>query len=354
MLIPRFDDEENMADTTLESVKSYYGKVLRSNQDLQTSACCTAEALPRHLAAVAAEIHDEVLEKFYGCGSPLPPALAGATVLDLGCGSGRDTFILSKLVGPTGRVIGIDMTAEQLAVAERHREWHARKFGHANVRLVHGYIEDLESAGIASASVDLVVSNCVINLSPDKRRVFAEVFRVLKPGGELCFSDVFAGRRVPAELARDPQLLGECLGGALYFEDFRRLMRAVGCLDARVVARRRIELTHPEIERRAGMIDFHSMTVRAFKLDLEDQCESYGQVARYLGTLEEAPHRFVLDEHHAFPTGQPRPVCGNTAAMLAETRYRPHFRVDGDRSVHYGRFECAPAADRSAPGECCT
>ena len=346
------------SDTTLESVKAYYGQVLKTNQDLQTSACCTAEALPPHLAAVAAELHDEVVEKFYGCGSPIPHALAGATVLDLGCGSGRDTFILSKLVGPAGRVIGVDMTREQLAVAERHRQWHADKFGYArsNVQLVQGYIEDLAAADIASDSVDLVVSNCVINLSPDKRRVFAEIFRVLKPGGELYFSDVFAGRRVPEALRRDPVLLGECLGGALYLEDFRRLLREVGCLDYRVVARRPIAPGNAEIERKIGMIDFHSVTVRAFKLPLEDLCEDYGQVAYYRGTIAESPHRFVLDDHHTLPTGQPVLVCGNTAAMLSETRYREHFRVVGDRSVHYGPFDCAPApaaAAGAAGGACC-
>jgi SAM-dependent methyltransferase len=335
-----------MSDSTIESVKAYYGRVLKTNQDLKTSACCTSESLPPHLRGILPEIHDEVQEKFYGCGSPIPHTLDGATVLDLGCGSGRDTFILSKLVGAHGRVIGVDMTAEQLAVAARHRDYHARKFGHAesNVQLVQGYIEDLESAGVASSTIDVVVSNCVINLSPDKRRVFSEILRVLKPGGELYFSDVFAGRRVPPALARDPDLLGECLGGALYIEDFRRLLRSVGCLDARVVSKRRIELTNAEIERRAGMIDFYSMTVRAFKLDLEDLCEDYGQVAFYEGTIDESPHQFVLDDHHVFSTGQPMLVCGNTAAMLSETRYRSHFRVLGDRSVHYGPFDCKPAA----------
>ncbi len=334
------------AQTTLESVKAYYGRILQTNKDLQTSACCTAAALPAHLVALAAEIHEEVQEKFYGCGSPIPHVLEGATVLDLGCGSGRDTFMLSKLVGARGRVIGVDMTAEQLAVAERHRQWHAQKFGYAssNVQLLPGYIEDLESLGIASGSVDLVVSNCVINLSPDKRRVFAEIFRVLKPGGELYFSDVFAGRRVPAELARDSVLVGECLGGALYIEDFRRLLRSVGCLDARVVSKRRIELGSPDIEKRAGMIDFHSMTIRAFKLDLEDLCEDYGQVACYDGGIAESPHRFVLDDHHVFETGRPMLVCGNTASMVGETRYRAHFRVTGERAVHYGPFDCKPAA----------
>jgi ubiquinone/menaquinone biosynthesis C-methylase UbiE len=207
-------------ESTIDIIKEYYGRILQTNQDLQTSACCAAESLPPYLRPIEAEIHSEVREKFYGCGSPIPLALEGATVLDLGCGSGRDTFILSKLVGARGQVIGLDMTAEQLAVAERHREYHARRFGHlaSNVRLVQGYIEDLAGAGIAAESVDVVISNCVLNLSLDKPRAFTEIFRVLKPGGELFFSDVFAGRRVPSHLAQDPLLLGECLGGALYLD----------------------------------------------------------------------------------------------------------------------------------------
>jgi len=344
-------------ELTLEAVRNYYGRVLKSTKDLQTSACCTAEKLPAHLAEIEALIHDEVKDKFYGCGSPLPLALEGATALDLGCGSGRDTFLLSKLVGERGQVIGVDMTPEQLSVAEKHLDHHRRAFGYArsNVRLVSGYIEDLSV--IASGSVDLVVSNCVINLSPDKKRVFGEIFRVLKPGGELYFSDVFTWRRVPAPLREDPVLLGECLGGAMYIEDFRRTLREVGCLDYRVMSKRKLTLDNPEIERKAGMIDFCSVTVRAFKLELEDLCEDYGQVATYLGTIPESPHRFVLDDHHTFEAGKPLTVCGNTAAMVQETRYAPHFRVQGDRSVHYGLFDCAPvpaAASGSAPsGACC-
>jgi SAM-dependent methyltransferase len=349
-------------ELTLEAVRNYYGRVLKSTQDLQTSACCTAERLPPHLAAIEAQIHTEVKDKFYGCGSPLPPALEGATALDLGCGSGRDTFILSKLVGERGHVIGLDMTPEQLSVAEKHLDYHRQQFGYArgNVRLASGYIEDLKSAGVADASIDLVVSNCVVNLSPDKGRVFAEIFRVLKPGGELYFSDVFAGRRVPKPLTEDPVLLGECLGGALYIEDFRRMLRAVGCVDYRVVSKRRLSLDNPEIEKKAGMIDFYSVTVRAFKLDLEDICEDYGQVATYLGTIAESPHRFKLDDHHLFQTGVPARVCGNTADMVQSTRYGKHFRVLGEKSTHFGPFDCGPLAfsapstgDASPSGACC-
>ena len=218
-----------------ESVRHYYGQVLQSSNDLKTSACCSIDAMPGYLKALLAGLHPEVLERFYGCGSPLPPALEGKTVLDLGCGTGRDCYLLSKLVGPTGRVIGVDMTPEQLEVAVRHRDWHAERFGYANVEFLHGHIENLAAVGIADNSIDVVVSNCVINLSPEKPRVLAEIFRVLKPGGELYFSDVFADRRIPAELRQDPVLLGECLGGALYWEDFRRILQDLGCPDVRIV-----------------------------------------------------------------------------------------------------------------------
>ncbi len=341
-----------------QTIRDYYGKVLKSTQDLQTSACCTAESMPAYLLAILRELHPEVKDRFYGCGSPLPPALEGRTVLDLGCGSGRDCYLLSKLVGPRGHVIGVDMTDEQLAVARRHREYHAKKFGCANVEFRHGFIEDLNAAGIQDASVDVVVSNCVLNLSPDKPRVFAEIFRVLKPGGELYFSDVFADRRVPAPLTQDPVLLGECLGGAMYIEDFRRVMSQVGCLDARVCASSRIALNHPEIERKAGHIGFYSMTVRAFRLPLEDRCEDFGQVARYRGTLPEHPHAFDLDDHHHFQTGKPMLVCGNTADMLSRTRYAPHFQIEGEQSLHYGLFDCGPGriaqtSEAGAKAGCC-
>jgi arsenite methyltransferase len=339
-----------------ESVRDYYGRVLQSSADLKTSACCLAEALPPHVAAVLPEVHEEVKERFYGCGSPIPPALEGLTVLDLGCGSGRDCYVLSKLVGPRGRVIGLDMTGEQLAVARRHREYHAQRFGWDNTDFRQGYIEDLAAAGVADGSVDLVVSNCVLNLSPDKPRVFREIFRVLKPGGELYFSDVFADRRIPPVLVGDPELVGECLGGALYLEDFRRLVGRVGCLDARIVARAPLALNSPALQARTGNIRFSSVTMRALNLELEDRCEDFGQVATYAGTLAEYPHAFDLDDHHHFEAGKPMLVCGNTADMLSRTRYAGHFRVAGDRSVHYGLFDCGPAPRSSGPAPqagCC-
>lgn len=343
--------------TGLDSVKEYYGKVLKTNQDLKTSACCTAESMPVHLREILKEIHDEVKDKFYGCGSPLPSALEGKTVLDLGSGSGRDCFILSKLVGPHGQVIGVDMTDEQIAVAQKHVDYHTKKFGYQqpNVKFIKGYIEDLESAGIKSNSIDVVVSNCVVNLSPSKERVFSEVFRVLKPGGELYFSDVFSSRRISKELTQDSVLVGECLGGALYIEDFRRMLAKLGCSDYRLNATSKIELHNAEIEQKAGMIDFYAMTVRAFKLNLEDRCEDFGQMATYLGGIAESPNKFVLDDHHTFEKGKPYAVCGNTAMMLQDTRYSKYFKITGDMSTHYGLFDCGPtpAVKGESVGSCC-
>ena len=344
-------------NTSIDTLKEYYGKTLKNISSLKTNACCCTESLPAAHRAILAQIDEEILSKFYGCGSPIPPALDACTVLDLGCGTGRDAYLASRLVGPDGFVIGVDMTAEQLAVARRHQDEQSKRFGlpRSNVDFRQGYIEDLAAMGIADNSVDVVISNCVINLSPEKQRVFAEVFRVLKPGGEFYFSDVFTGRRMPAELRHDPVLREECMGGAMYIEDFRRLLRDLGCLDYRVVAKSRITIGNSEIEARAGMVDFYSMTVRAFKLAcLEDICEDYGQVAYYLGTIPDHPFRFALDDHHTFVTGKPMLVCGNTAAMVEETRFGKHFKISGDRSAHYGPFDCTPAPDAKVNGETCS
>jgi arsenite methyltransferase len=348
------------ASDVLEQVRRYYGEVLKSSGDLKTGACCATETLSEQLRSLAANVHAEVRDRFYGCGVPLPPALTGCVVLDLGCGSGRDCYLLSQLVGEQGRVIGLDMTGEQLAVARRHLGWHMNRFGYGqpNVHFIEGFIEDLGEAGIADDSVDVIVSNCVINLSPDKGRVLSEMLRVLKPGGEFYFCDVFADRRIPRDLQDDPVLRGECLGGALYVEDFRRLLGAAGCADARMVNSSPVQLLDAEIERRLGFVKFRSITVRGFKLPFENRCEDYGQVAIYLGTIEGHPHAFVFDDHHRFETGRPTTVCGNTADMLSATRYAAHFRVIGDQSTHFGLFPCAPAAAAmedpiGGPAGCC-
>ena len=343
-------------DKTLKVVKEYYGETLGGTHDLKTTACCTAEAMPAYLRPLLNKIDDEVLNKFYGCGSPLPYDLDGCTVLDLGCGTGRDVYLLSQLVGEKGRVVGVDMTEEQLDVAQRHIDSQMVTFGYAqpNVEFKHGYIENLFSLGLWDNSVDVVVSNCVINLSPDKEQVFKEIFRVLKPGGELYFSDVFTGCRVPEKVATDPVLYGECLGGALYYEDFRRMLLEVGCPDPRVVSSSTIQMTNPEVAAKTGLIDFYSKTVRVFKIaSLEDRCEDYGQIAVYKGSIPESPYQFPLDDHHLFISGKPMLVCGNTASMLQESRYAKHFKITGDHKHHYGLFDCSNETPTKDVSGCC-
>lgn len=346
--------EENKIIT---DVKEYYGEVLETKSDLKTSACCPIDSMPKHLRPLLSKVHDEVQEKFYGCGSPIPGDLAGKIVLDLGCGTGRDAYTISQLVGQEGKVIGVDMTKNQLEIANKYIDYHMEKFGFKkpNIEFHLGYIEDLKSLNIADNSVDIVVSNCVINLSSDKEKVFSEIFRILKPGGELYFSDIFTNRRLSEDLSSDPVLLGECLGGALYIEDFRRMMAKSGFLDYRIVSKGVITLEDEEIQQKAGMIDFYSMTIRSFKCDFEDICEDYGHVAYYKGTIKEAPHAFILDDHHIFQTGKPVLICGNTSKMLSETRYKEHFRVDGDFSTHFGEFDCSDilSKEESSNGGCC-
>lgn len=349
-----------MTQQTHENLKAYYGKVLGHSDDLQTNACCSdADAMPKYIREILKSIHHEVTDRFYGCGSPIPPLLAGKTVLDLGCGTGRDAYLLSKLVGENGYVIGVDMTDEQLETARKHVAYHTKEFGYqkANIDFRQGFIEDLAAMDIADNSVDVVVSNCVINLSPDKESVFREIFRVLKPGGELYFSDIFADRRITEALRKDPVLHGECLSGAMYIEDFRRLLTQVGCPDYRQTSQAVVTVDNPEIEARIGFVNFTSVTVRAFKLEaLEDICEDFGQVATYNGCIPNHPHYFDLDDHHRFYTAKPMLVCGNSAAMVQETRFSEHFTVTGDRSIHFGAFDCEPTvakATEMTAGSCC-
>ena len=351
------ENQSNSTKNITKNVEQYYSEVLSSSKDLKTTACCSAEAVPVSYRSALKLIHPEIQDKFYGCGSPFPTALEGRTVLDLGCGTGRDVYILSKLVGKSGKVIGIDMTDAQLEVANKHLDYQMEQFGYSepNVEFVKGYIEDLDSAGIADNSVDLIVSNCVINLSPDKPKVFSELWRVLKPGGELYFSDVFADRRIADEMRQDQVLHGECLSGALYLEDFRRELQNLGCNDFRIVSSSVIDISNKEVEAKIGMVNFTSKTVRAFKIDLEDRCEDYGQVATYNGGAPDAPHSFMLDDHHEFYSGKPMLVCGNTADMILKSHYAKYFEVQGNKDTHFGLFDCDPieSGSKGDSGACC-
>lgn len=323
----------------LENAKNYYGKVLAGSADLRTDACCTFETPSPAVLAALRNVHEEVKARYYGCGLVVPQALEGCRVLDLGCGSGQDAYLLAQLVGPGGSVTGVDATPEQLAVATAYKDWHAERFGFANVEFVEGDIERLDQLGLEPESFDVIVSNCVINLVANKPAVFAAAHRLLKPGGEMYFSDVYADRRVPEHLLHDPVLHGECLAGALYWGDFDRIAKAAGFADPRLVTDRPMAINDAEIAAKLAGIEFVSATYRLFRLKgLEPQCEDYGQAVIYKGTVPGHEALFQLDAHHAIEAGRVFPVCGNTWMMLAETRFAQHFHFIGDFSRHYGVF----------------
>lgn len=325
-----------------EEVQRYYGETLKSSQDLQTNACSTGDVYPRYIKKIIADIHPEVLSRYYGCGLSIPLGLEGAHVLDLGSGAGRDCFLLSSLVGETGRVTGVEFTDNQLAIAEEMIPYHQKAFGYAkpNVRFLKGDIEDLAALGLQSEEVDVIISNCVVNLVQDKQAVLNEAYRTLKVGGEFYFSDVYSSCRIPEALQKDAVLYGECLSGALYWNDFLNIAKKAGFRDPRVVEASPITIGNQELREKVGDIEFYSVTYRLFKIeDLESDCEDYGQAVSYNGSLEFAPLRFTLDDHHHFPKGKVVSVCGNTYDMLAKTRFKDSFDFYGDRSTHYGIFE---------------
>lgn len=332
-------------DETRASVSKYYGQELTSSDDLKTNACCTGGAPPTYIQEAIQRIHPEVISRYYGCGLCLPQyPLEGAKILDLGCGAGRDVYIASQLVGPTGKVVGVDMTVEQLEVAKSHLDYHTEKFGYSNVEFKKGYLENLDDLQLEPGSFDVIISNCVINLCADKEAVLRECLNLLKPGGELYFSDVYANRRVPKSLQEDQVLWGECLSGALYWNDFQNMARTVGFADPRLVEDAPITVKNDAVERLISesgntALEFFSATYRLWKLDLEPHCEDFGQAVIYNGNMDRYPSGWLLDKHHYFEAGKIHPVCGNTYNMLHETRLKEYFDFIGTWDRHYGIFE---------------
>ena len=288
--------------------------------------------------------------------------LENSKVLDLGCGAGRDVYILSQLVGPNGKVVGVDMTLEQLNVAKQHADFHTEQFGHetSNVQFVQGYLEQLDKIPELQDqenSFDLIISNCVINLCTDKQAVLESCYKLLKPGGELYFSDVYSNRRVPVSLQKDSVLWGECISGALYWNDFVNIAKRAGFADPRLVEDSPITINNAKVQKtiiNSGNenLEFYSATYRLQKLDnLEPACEDYGQAVIYKGTIQPNPQAsacaketasstWTLDKHHVFEAGKIHPVCGNTYNMLyCHPKLKDHFEYIGTFDKHYGIFE---------------
>lgn len=327
---------------TQQEVQDYYGKQLQNSNDLKTNACCDPALMPEYLKPILAKIHPEVDSRYYGCGLVIPPLLEGLKILDLGSGAGRDVYLLSALVGETGQVVGIDMTQEQLAIANEYKDFHAEQFqlSKTNVQFIQGYLETLDELGLEESSFDIIVSNCVLNLSTDKLAVLQSAYKLLKPGGEFYFSDVYADRRIPQVLQDDPVLYGECLSGALYWNDFLNLSKQAGFLDPRLSSDRPLTIENSKLENKVSPIKFYSATYRLFKInELESDCEDYGQAVKYLGGIPEHDTYFDLDGHHRFEQGKVEAVCGNTLRMLKNTRFKPYFEFYGNWQQHFGLFE---------------
>ena len=176
----------------------------------------------------------------------------------------------------------------------------------------------------------------MINLVEDKTKVFKEIWRVLKPGGELYFSDVYSDRRVSKELQDDKVIWGECISGALYVEDFRRAMEKIGFVDTRMVSGAIFELGNAEIRERCGDIKFYSVTTRSFKVEgLEDRGEDYGQTVTYRGSVRDHEKEIRFDDSLVFKAGEQVPVDRNTALMLDKSRFAAHFEISPE-GAHRG------------------
>ena len=226
-------------DHVRDYVRERYGAIAEEADnacDCVSTGCCggNSAAYGERLGYTAEQLAaaPEGSDLGLGCGNPLALAsiTAGEAVLDLGSGAGFDCFLAARQTGPTGRVIGIDMTPAMITKARAN----AAKGGYANVEFRLGEIEALP---VGDGTVDLVLSNCVINLSPEKARVFHEAFRVLKAGGRLAISDVVATRPLPPELKAKLAAIGACVGGATPVDELRALLETAGFVRVAIVPR---------------------------------------------------------------------------------------------------------------------
>jgi SAM-dependent methyltransferase len=268
--------QEMELDSVRSSVREHYGKVAARGTGCgcAPTGCGTSkQAQPRSAAAhsqtlgYSAEDVGSVPDGAnlgLGCGNPLAIASLrpGQTVLDLGSGAGFDAFLAAKAVGPQGRVIGVDMTAEMITKARQN----TAKGGYANVEFRLGEIENLP---VADGSVDVILSNCVINLSPDKAKVFHEAFRVLKPGGRLAVTDILATAPVPESLRKEVELYTACAAGAALVDQVTAMLREAGFEQIRVEPKPESREVIREFLPGRGLENhFTSATIEAVKPDV--------------------------------------------------------------------------------------
>lgn len=334
-----------MPDTTHaeHSVRKRYSAAARKRE---AALCCPVSYRSELLEAIPREI----LERDYGCGDPSPFVKSGDTVLDLGSGGGKLCYITSQLVGPEGRVLGVDCNLDMLALARQYQGQVARQIGFDNVTFHCGMIQDLQldlellavelqdsrKAGvegileqrsiehrlrterpmIPDGSVDCVVSNCVLNLvrPGDRQQLFRELFRVLKPGGRAAISDIASDEDVPAHMKADPQLWSGCISGAWREDEFLAEFQRAG-FHGMYVAKRQEEPWQT-----VEGIEFRSVTVVAYK-GKQGPCLERKQAVIYRGPFKQVED----DDGHIYQRGQRMAVCDKTFRLLQNDPYDGAF-----------------------------
>ncbi|XP_032889946.1 arsenite methyltransferase [Amblyraja radiata] len=332
-----------------EDVKDYYGKKLQGTDDLVLNVCVTpGKRLAKYVRDALKDVHEEVSSRYYGCGLVIPDCVEGCRVLDLGSGSGRDCYMLSKLVGEKGHVTGVDMTDGQIQVAKKFIDYHTQRFGFSkpNVDFLQGYIEKLGDIGLKDNSFDLVISNCVVNLSPDKTAVLKEAYRVLKDGGEMYFSDIYADRELPDAVRTHKVLWGECLGGALWWKEFVDIAKKVGFNEPRLVAASKVPVENEELQQIIGDCKFVSATYRLFKVPAGVRRERSRVI--YNGSVEGCGEKLEFDINYTFNEGETVVVDEETAAILESSRFADEFTIQSLGKVSPSSGECPPREPQSA------
>jgi len=337
----------------------------------EAKLCCPVDYNPEYLKVIP----QEVIDRDYGCGNPSKYLREDETVLDLGSGTGKICFIAAQIVGPGGKVIGIDMTDEMLNVARSSAPTVAERIGYSNVEFRKGRIQDLaldlekldaelkarpitDAASflradelaqelrikhplVATDSVDVVVSNCVLNLvePKSKRQLFEEIFRVLKKGGRAVISDIVSDEDVPEHLQNDPELWSGCIAGALTEEGFLKAFSEAGFYGIQIL--NRDEKPWQTVEG----IEFRSVTIEAFK-GKQGPCFERNQAVIYRG-----PFREVLDDdNHRMERGVRYAVCDKTYNLYRKGPYREFFEfVEPLADIPLGEakpFDCSHTARR--------
>ncbi len=360
-----------MSTPTLHAESAVKERYASGAQQREAALCCPVDYDPQYLKALP----QEVIDRDYGCGDPSQYLRPGETVLDLGSGTGKICFIAAQVVGPTGRVIGVDMTDEMLEVARRNAPIVAGRVGYDNVEFRKGRIQDLgldlervdaalrerpivdaasflradELAAelrlkhplVADESVDVVVSNCVLNLvdARAKGRLFEEIFRVLKKGGRAVISDIVSDEPSPEHLQNDPVLWSGCISGALTEEGFLMAFEKAGFYGIRLLKR------DVEPWQTVEGIEFRSVTVEASK-GKQGPCFERNQAVVYKGPFKEV----LDDDGHRMERGRRYAVCDKTFNLYRKAPYSEQFEfIEPREAIALGDakpFDCSRTALR--------